>query len=577
MPGGLDRVTGEALALGHLRQAAVLGLRVLAVDLGVPALLVRVEEALERDDRARGAELREAAVLRGGREPQRGGVALGIGHLRGHGALPDQLVQAELVRAQLGLDLGRGPEGVPRGPDGLVGLLRGLVALGVDARLGRHGVRPVELGSLAPGGLHGLLREVHRVRAHVRDVAVLVQALGHLHGDAGAHAELAGGLLLQRGGGEGGGRAAGVRLVLHRVDREVRPAQTLGQRAGAGLVQVGHLLAGGGLEPPGVVEVAARGHALAVHRAEAGRERAAHGVRGLRALGHREGALHAPVVGGDEGHALPLALDDEAGGHRLHAARREPAGDLAPEHRRELVAEQAVEDAARLLGVHEGRVQLTDVLQTAAHALLGDLAEGHAVHRHRGLEGVQQVPGDGLALAVRIRGEVEGLGVLELALELGDLLLLVRVHHVVRGEAVLRVHGELAEGALLHVRGQVRGLGQVTDVPHGGVHHPALAHRVEVLRDGLALGRGLHDDELLALGHRGGHGSGGGGQGGSSSDGESCGPGPGRGLPRRPWAERPHIVGGAWPTITGGVGRALSGAQDERSARRRAAAADRPV
>ena len=62
----------------------------------------------------------------------------------------------------------------------------------------------------------------------------------------------------------------------------------------------------------------------------------------------------------------------------------------------------------------------------AAIARRGDLVEDHPAHRHLGLERLDQVPGDGLALAVLIRGEVELVGVLDQRLELADLLLAVR-------------------------------------------------------------------------------------------------------------------------------------------------------
>ena len=80
------------------------------------------------------------------------------------------------------------------------------------------------------------------------------------------------------------------------------------------------------------------------------------------------------------------------------------------------------------------------------------------------LEHLEQVPRDGLALAVLISGEVELVGLLEQPLELGDLLLLVGVDDVVGLEAVVDVDAELAERALLHVGGQLRRGREVADV-----------------------------------------------------------------------------------------------------------------
>ena len=71
-----------------------------------------------------------------------------------------------------------------------------------------------------------------------------------------------------------------------------------------------------------------------------------------------ERADDVPVVGGDERHALALALDDEARGDRLNAPGGEALHDLAPQHRRDLVAVEAIEDAPRLLRVDQALVDL---------------------------------------------------------------------------------------------------------------------------------------------------------------------------------------------------------------------------
>src|SRR5690606_5587119 len=52
---------------------------------------------------------------------------------------------------------------------------------------------------------------------------------------------------------------------------------------------------------------------------------------------------------------LPLAVGDEAHGHRLHPARAEPRLHLVPEERAELVAHDAVQHPAGLIRVHQVR------------------------------------------------------------------------------------------------------------------------------------------------------------------------------------------------------------------------------
>ena len=130
--------------------------------------------------------------------------------------------------------------------------------------------------------------------------------------------------------------------------------------------------------------------------------------------------LDVPVAGGDEGAALALALDDEPHGDRLHAPGGEALHDLLPEHRRDLVAVEPVEDAPRLLRVDEPLVDLARLPERALDRVARDLVEDHPADRHLRLQLLEQVPGDRLALAVFVRREQELVGVLELALQVGD-------------------------------------------------------------------------------------------------------------------------------------------------------------
>ena len=429
---------------------------------------------------------------RRGAEADRGGLPAGVGHLRRDRALPDQLVEPELVARQLLGHLRGRPEVVTGGPDGLVGLLGALRLAGVHA--GRVGdvLGAVQLRGLPARGVDRLRAQRRGVGTHVGDVAVLVQALRGAHGLPGRHPQLARRLLLEGRRGERRGRAARVRLGLERGDGERGVGQRRDQGRGPRLVEVRDV---GGAQLPGVQEVAAGGHAAAVDRRQARVE----GRLGVVRDGERAG--HVPVVGGDERHALTLALDHQPRRDGLHAAGRQALADLAPQHRADLVPVQPVEDAPRLLGVDQPVVQLAGVGQRPLDGLGGDLVEHHALDGDLGLELLQQVPGDGLALAVLIGGQEELVGVLQQLLELADLLLLVGVDHVVRGEAVVDVHGELAERALLHVRGQLRGLREVTDVPDARLDVVPLA---EVPGDRARLGRRLHDHELAPCRHRSG-------------------------------------------------------------------------
>ena len=197
---------------------------------------------------------------------------LRVGHLRGDGALPDQVVQRELVGVELTRHLAGGAEHVTGGADGLVRLLRVLHLALVAPRGVRHVLGAVQLPGLAAGRADGLLRQVHRVGAHVGDVAVLVQRLRHAHRALAAPAQAVGRLLLERRRDEGGLRLPLTGLLDHGAHRERGCRQSVGEAPRPRLVEQDH---GRLLERALLVEVAARDHAHPVDRRELRVERAA--------------------------------------------------------------------------------------------------------------------------------------------------------------------------------------------------------------------------------------------------------------------------------------------------------------
>jgi len=92
--------------------------------------------------------------------------------------------------------------------------------------------------------------------------------------------------------------------------------------------------------------------------------------------------------------------------------------------------------------------------------------EHHPLDRDAGLEGLQQVPGDRLALAVAVGGQVQLVDVFEQALEFGDDGLLVRADHVERFEVVVHVDSGAGPLHRLELGGHVGGpLRKVAGVP----------------------------------------------------------------------------------------------------------------
>src|SRR5690606_3130709 len=123
-----------------------------------------------------------------------------------------------------------------------------------------------------------------------------------------------------------------------------------------------------------------------------------------------------PVLFGDERTDLVLALDDEAQRDRLDAPGREPGANRLPEERADLIADQAVQDTARLLRLDLAQVDDSRVLQGAPDRVGRDLVEQDAAEPAIAARlrlavpfgGVAEllghVEGDGLSFPIRVRG-----------------------------------------------------------------------------------------------------------------------------------------------------------------------------
>ncbi len=125
-----------------------------------------------------------------------------------------------------------------------------------------------------------------------------------------------------------------------------------------------------------------------------------------------------PVFLGDEFLDLELAVAHQPQRHRLHAAGRTRARQFAPQHGRQRKADQIIERAAREIGIDQRRVDLARMLHRLGDGLLGDGVEDDALdlvvlQRLLFLEHFQHVPGDRLALAIRVGRQDELVGALK--------------------------------------------------------------------------------------------------------------------------------------------------------------------
>ena len=297
-----------------------------------------------------------APVGRGAGDLDRRAQQLGVGHLRGHGALPDELVELQLVALEHALERLRRAAEVG-GADRLVRFL-GVADLGLVLARSLVVVVAVHLAHGLAGLAERLVAERGRVGAVIRDQALevaaadvdaLEQPLRDVHRAIGREPELAVGLLLQGRGGERRRRPLRGRLLVDARDAPRHAAlEPVGERGGGRLVEAndgarGELAAG--------VEVLAGGDAAIVDADERGAE--------LAPVGALERGVEVPVVRRAERQPLLLALDDQPHRHALHAAGAEAGLHLLPQHRRERVAVEPVEDAPALLGPHQ---VLVDVL-----------------------------------------------------------------------------------------------------------------------------------------------------------------------------------------------------------------------
>jgi len=463
---GVDAEDFRRIPHRQRRQEAV----TLVLFIVVPPFLIDGQEAGKGDRRAVGAQGPMAAATEvDGDEVQARG-----SHLRGDAAFPDEVIETPEIPLQPALKGLRGARDV-RGADGLVGLL-GIFGLGLVAPRGsgQEGFAIMPANELAHAGQR-LFGEIDGVGAHVGDQAggfiaegdALIKLLGDPHGAAGGETELARRLLLQGGGGEGGGGLALPALALHLQDLQWVAGEIIGHfRAdGRGVFFVGDVE---GVELP-ALPVGEAGRKLAVGMAQPGGD--------------------GPVFLGDEGLDLVFPLTDQTQRRTLHAAGRQARAHLAPEQRREVEAHEIVQGAARLLGVDQVHGNGPRMGDGVLHRFFGDLVKDHPLgwflaHEAPFLEQFQQMPGNGLAFAVRIGGQPEFVGALE-GLDDGLHMTLIALDgHITHGKIVFRIDGPLLGEKVAHVT-------------VGGQDLEILP---QIFLDGLGLGRGFDDDELTGHG-----------------------------------------------------------------------------
>ena len=458
-----QRRLSEVLLLGKALQhhgLALLQLRQLE-DLLLLVLVVRllIDGRVAGELQAAGAGMELVAVRL---DLHADAVVDGVCHLAGQETAPDQAVEAVLLTGEVALDL-LGRQVHVGGTDGLVRVLctlfcleaacgRGIILLSVAAEDKALRVGERLLGKAQRIGTH-IGDQTHGALAG--DVHALIELLGNRHGAPRRHVQLARGVLLQRGGGKRRrGRALLIR-ALDAADGKRRILRLLHDRV--------HRLAGGRLDFLAVPAVIVRDE-------------------GLPAAVIQQLRVDRPVLLRHEGADFAFAVDHHAHCRRLHATGGESAAHLFPQQRRELVAHDAVENTARLLRVHQILINGAGREDAFADHLFGDLVEGHAL----GLFIAQaqqclEMPGDRLALAVRVRCKIDHVAGLGGFFQFVDQRFLALDRLVIGLEVMLDIYADLA-------------LGQIAQMPHAGRDDKVLA---QIFANGLGLCRGFHNDQVL--------------------------------------------------------------------------------
>ena len=197
--------------------------------------------------------------------------------------------------------------------------------------------------------------------------------------------------------------------------------------------------------------------------------------------------MDGPILDRHERFDLTFSLDDQPERHRLNASRRQASAHLLPEDRADAVADQTIEHASRLLGVHQIHVDVARMRERFFDGGFGDLVKDDALRARRfDLCRLEQMPRNRFAFAVGIGCEINLFGFLRQLLEFfDDFFFLVR-HAILRREAVVHIHRKLR-------------LQQVAHMSHRRADRVSLAEKTT---DSLRLRGRFNDDEFaVALLH----------------------------------------------------------------------------
>ena len=175
---------------------------------------------------------------------------------------------------------------------------------------------------------------------------------------------------------------------------------------------------------------------------------------------------------------------DEADGDGLDAAGAEALADFLPQKRAQFIADDAVQDAAGLLGVDFLEVDRFRVLDGLKDGFLGNFVEHDAAFVVRvDFQQMGQMPGNGLPFAVRVSCQIDLFRSDVFILQVFNEFALIPHVGIRRHEAFFDIDAELVAR-------------QIPQVAAAG--HDLVAAAQEAF-DSLGLGRRFDDDQILGV------------------------------------------------------------------------------
>ncbi len=165
--------------------------------------------------------------------------------------------------------------------------------------------------------------------------------------------------------------------------------------------------------------------------------------------------------------------------NRLDTAGRQATPYFSPEQGRKLIADDAVENPPRLLGVHQILINGTGMGDGLVHHFLRDFIEGNTIgFVIRDAEQFFQMPGNGFSFSVRVGCKKDFFACSGSFLQCSDDFLFSLDGLIVGGKTVFNINAQFA-------------FGKIANVSHGSGD---LIIPSQIFADGLCLGGRLHDN-----------------------------------------------------------------------------------